>query len=140
MLKHLLLVKGALRLRFLRETRPGRVHDKRITDTTPYPLPAGSPRLQDVGFQACTLDGVDNIQPPKKPRDPELTRAPRAHNRKIARRRVRIEHGNSRVKRCRMLNVTIRVWKAGMREMVMEIGCAFHNVRVRLTPSWAPLV
>jgi hypothetical protein len=24
--------------------------------------------------------------------------------------------------------------------MVMEIGCALHNFRVRLTPSWTPMV
>jgi hypothetical protein len=53
---------------------------------------------------------------------------------------VRIEHVNSRVKRCRMLKEAIRVWKAGIRDMVMEIGCALHNFRVRLTPSWAPMV
>jgi hypothetical protein len=53
---------------------------------------------------------------------------------------VRIEHVNSRVKRCRMLKETIRVWKAGIRDMVMAIGCALHNFRVRLTPSWSPMV
>jgi len=140
MLKNLLLINGALRILVLSETHPGSVHDKRIADTTPYPLPAGSQLLQDVGFQALTLDGVDIIQPTKKPRGQELTRAPRASNRKISRRRVRIEHVNSSVKRCRRLKETIRVWKAGIRDMVMAIGCALHNFRVRLTPSWAPLV
>ena len=140
MLKNLLLINGALRILVLSETHPGSVHDKRIADTTPYPLPAGSQLLQDVGFQALTLDGVDIIQPTKKPRGQELTRAPRASNRKISRRRVRIEHVNSSVKRCRRLKETIRVWKAGIRAMVMAIGCALHNFRVRLTPSWAPLV
>jgi len=140
MLKNLLLSNGALRLLFLSETHPGRVHDKRIADTTPYPLPAGSQLLQDVGLQALTLDGVDILQPTKKPRGQELTRAQRASHRQISRRRVRIEHVNSRVKRCRMLKETIRVWNAGIRDMVMEIGCALHNFRVRLTPSWAPLV
>jgi hypothetical protein len=140
MLKNLLLINRALRMLFLRETHPGSVHDKRLADITPYPLPAGSQLLQDLGFQAFTLDGVDIIQPTKKPRGHELTRVHKARNRKIARRRVRIEHVNSSVKRCRMLKETIRVWKAGIRDMVMEIGCALHNFRVRLTPSWALMV
>ena len=140
MLKNLLLVNRALRILFLSETCPGSVHDKRIADTAPYPLPAGSQLLQDLGFQAFTLDGVDILQPTKKPRGHELTRARHAKNRRLARRRVRIEHVNSSVKRCRMLKETIRVWKAGIRDMVMEIGCALHNFRVRLTPSWAPMV
>jgi hypothetical protein len=140
MLKNLLLINQAWRILFLSETHPGRVHDKRIADTTPDPLATGSQLLQDAGFQAFTLDGVDILQPTKKPRGHELTRAQKARNRKLARRRVRIEHVNSRVKRCRMLKETIRRWKAGIRDLVMEIGCALHNFRVRLTPSWTPMV
>jgi DDE superfamily endonuclease len=140
MLKNLLLINRALHILFLSETHPGRVHDKRLADATPYPLPPGSQLLQDLGFQAFMLEGVDIIQPTKKPRGHELTRAQKARNRRLARRRVRIEHVNSSVKRCRMLKDTIRLWKAGIRDMVMEIGCALHNFRVRLTPSWAPMV
>jgi hypothetical protein len=140
MLKNLLLINQALRILFLSETHPGRVHDKRMADATPYPLPAGSQLLQDLGFQAFTLEGVGILQPAKKPRGKALTRAQKAANRKLARRRVRIEHVNSSVKRCRMLKETIRLWKNGIRDMVMEIGCALHNFRVRLTPSWTPMV
>jgi hypothetical protein len=140
MLKNILLINAALRILFLSETHQGSVHDKRIADTTPYPLPVGSHLLQDLGFQAFTLDGVDIIQPTKKPRGKELTPEPKAGNREVSRRRVRIEHVNSSVKRCRMLKETIRLWKAGIRDMVMEIGCGLHNLRVRLTPSWTPMV
>ncbi len=140
MLKNLLLINAALRILFLSETQPGSVHDKRMADTTPYPLPAGSHLLQDLGFQAFTLEGVDIIQPTKKPRGRELTPEQKEDNREISRRRVRIEHVNSSVKRCRMLKETIRMWKAGIRDMVMEIGCGLHNFRVRVTPSWTPMV
>jgi DDE superfamily endonuclease len=140
MLKNLLLINQALRILFLSETHPGRVHDKRIADTTPSPLPAGSQLRQDLGVQAFTLDGVDILQPTKKPRGHKLTRAQKAGNRQLARRRVRIEHVNSSVKRCRMLKETIRLWKTGIRDMVMEIGCALHNFRVRLTRSWTPMI
>jgi hypothetical protein len=140
MLKNLLLINAALRILFLSETHPGSVHDKRIADTTPYPLPTGSHLLQDTGFQAFTLEGVDILQPTKKPRGKELTAEQKAGNREVSRRRVRIEHVNSSVKRCRMLKETIRMWKEGMRDMVMEIGCALHNFRLRVTPSWTPMV
>jgi len=140
MIKNILLINRALRILFLSETHQGSVHDKRIADTTPYPLPTGSHLLQDLGFQAFTLEGVTIIQPTKKPRGKELTPEQKAGNRAIAQRRVRIEHVNSSVKRCRMLTETIRMWKDGMRDMVMEIGCALHNFRVRLTPSWTPMV
>jgi DDE superfamily endonuclease len=140
MRQNLRLVNRTLRLLCLSETHPGSVHDQRIADMTPYPLPAGSHLLQGLGFQAFTRDGVDSLQPTKKPRGHELTRAQRARNRKLARRRVRIEQVNSSVNRCRMLKETIRWWRTGLRDMVMEIGCALHNFRIRLTPSWAPMV
>lgn len=140
LLKNILLINAAWRILLLRETHPGSVHDQRIADTTPYPLPAGSQLRQDLGFHALTLDGVESIQPTKKPRGKALTRAQQAGNRKISRRRVRIEHVNSCVKRCRMLQETIRLWTAGIRDMVIEIGCALHNLRVRLTLSWTPMV
>ena len=140
MLKNLLLVNKALHILFLSETHPGRVHDQRLADTTPYPLPTGSQLLQDSGFQAFTLDGVDILQPTKKPCGHALTRAQQGRNRKLARRCVRIEPVTSSVKRCRMLKETIRMWKAGVRDMVIEIGRALCNFRFRLTPSWTPIV
>ena len=140
MLKNLLLINAALRILFLSATPPGSVHDKRMADTTPYPLPVGSQLLQDLGFQAFTLEGVDILPPTKKPRGKEWTPGQKADNREIARRRVRIEQVNSSVKRCRILKETIRMWKDGMRDMGMEIGCALHNFRVRVTPSWTPMV
>ena len=43
------------------------------------------------------------------------------------------------VKRCRIVKDRIRLWKKGIRDVVMEICCALHNFRVRLTP-WQPMV
>jgi hypothetical protein len=110
-----------------------------MADATPYPLPAGSHVLQDLGFLAFTLDRVEIIMPTRKPRGRKLTHAPKAANRRIARRRVRIEHVNSRIKRCRIVHDICRLWKAGVRDLVMEVCCAWHNFRVRLTP-WQPMV
>src|SRR5499433_3805347 len=117
----------------------GRVHDKRIADATPYPLPASSRFLQDLGFLAFTLPHVEVIMPTKKPRGRALTRAQKAANRRIACRRVRIEHVNSSVKRCRIVHDTCRLWKAGVCDQVMEVCCGLHNFRIRLTP-WQAMV
>jgi hypothetical protein len=57
----------------------------------------------------------------------------------LARRRVRIEPVHSRVKRCRIVKDTLRLVKAGVRDLVMDICCALHNFRVRLTP-WQPMI
>jgi DDE superfamily endonuclease len=137
--KNVLLIDAALTILFLTDTYAGSTHDKRIADATPYPLPAGSRLLQDLGFLACTLPHVEVIMPTRKPRGRALTRAQKAANRRIARRRVRIEHVNNSVKRCRIVHDTNRLRKAGVRERVMEVCCALHNFRVRLT-QWQPMV
>ena len=123
---------------FLSDTYEGSVHDKRIADSTRYPLPPGSRLLQDLGFLAFTLDKVEIIMPAKKPRGKSLTDEQKAENQQIARRRVRIEHVNSSVKRCRIVKDTIRMFRDDARDMVAEISCALHNFRVRLSP-WKPM-
>jgi DDE superfamily endonuclease len=137
--KHVLLINAALTILFLSETYVGSTHDKRMADTTPYPLPAGSRLRQELGFLAFTLDQVEIIMPTRKPRGRALTRAQKAANRRIARRRVRIEHVNRRIKRCRIVHDTCRLRKPGVRDLLMDICCAWHNFRVRLTP-WQPMV
>src|SRR5712692_6412609 len=72
--KNVLLVNALLTILFLSDTCGGRVHDKRIADATPYPLPAGSRLLQDLGFLAFTLPQVEILMPIKQPRGQELTR------------------------------------------------------------------
>jgi hypothetical protein len=47
LLKNLRLLKRAWCLLCLSETPPGRVHDQRLADRTPYPRPGGSPLRQD---------------------------------------------------------------------------------------------
>ncbi len=106
---------------------------------TPYPLPAGSRLLQDLGFLAFTLPNVEILMPTKKPRGEELTREQQRANQALHHRRLRIEHVHSSVKRCRIVKDRIRLWKEGVRDLVMELCCALHNVRVRLIP-WQPMV
>jgi hypothetical protein len=115
------------------------MHDKPIAAATPYPLPAGSRRLQDLGFLAFTLPQAEILMPIKKPRGEDLTLAQQRANQALNQRRLRIERVKSSVKRCRIVKDRIRLWKAGVRDLVMELCCALHNFRVRLTP-WQPIV
>jgi len=137
--KNVLLINALLLILFLSDTYEGSAHDKRIADGTPYPLPSGSKLLQDLGFLAFVLDGVECITPFKKPRGGTLTDEQKTFNQHLAHRRVRIEHVNSSVKRCRIVKDTIRMFKENARDMVAEICCGLHNFRVRITP-WKPMV
>jgi DDE superfamily endonuclease len=121
------LVHAPLTILFLSDTYAGRVHEKRIAEATPYPLPAGSRLLQDLGFVAFTLPQVAMLMPTKKPRGQELTLEQRVANQALLQRRLRIEHVHSSVKRCRIVKDRIRLWKQGVRDLVMELCCALHN-------------
>jgi DDE superfamily endonuclease len=136
--KNVLLVNALLLILFLSDTYGGRTHDKPIGDATPSPLPARSRLLQDLGFLAFTFPEVVILMPTKKPRGQELTLEEQRANQALNERR-RIEHVNSRVKRCRIVKDRLRLWKHGVRDLVMELCCALHDFRVRLTP-WQPMV
>ena len=138
-MKNVLLVNAPLTILFLSDTYGGRVHDKRIAEATPYPLPAGSQLLQDLGFLAFTLPQVEVVMPTKKPRGQELTVEQQLANEVLNHRRRRIEHVNSSVKRCRIVKDRLRLWKQGVRDLVMARCCALHNFRVRLNP-WLPMI
>ena len=77
--------------------------------------------------------------PTRNPRGQELTVEQRLANETLHKRRLRIEHVNSSVKRCRIVKDRLRLWKQGIHDQVMEICCALHNFRVRLSP-WQPMV
>jgi hypothetical protein len=138
MIKNLLLASESRQALFLSDTYEGSVHDKAIADATPYPLPEGSELLDDLGFVGYTLAGVSHTRPFKKPKGGELSAEQKATNQAIARRRILIEHVISGIKRCRIVKDTIRIWKDGVRDLVMEICCGLHNLRTRSRPQ--PLV
>ena len=95
--------------------------------------------MQDLGFLVFTLPDVEILMPTRKPPGQELALEEKLANQALHHRRLRIEHVNSSVKRCRIVKDRLRLWKQGVRDRVMEICCALHNFRVRLTP-WQPIV
>ena len=86
-MKNVLLVNAPLTILFLSDTYGGRTHDKPIADATPYPLPAGSRLLQDLGFLAFTLPQVERLLPTKKRRGQELTGEPQLAHEALPHRR-----------------------------------------------------
>src|SRR6266581_1406209 len=89
--KNVLLVNALLTILFLSATYGGRVHDLRIAEATPYPLPAGRGLLQDLGFLSFTLPQVEILMPTKKPRGGALSLEQELANQALHQRRLRIE-------------------------------------------------
>lgn len=132
-MKNLLLVQSFLVL-FLSDTFEGSVHDKAIADATPYSLPEDSELVDDLGLLGYLVPGVRHTRPFKKPTGGELTPEQKAHNRRVSQLRVLVEHSITSVKRCRIVKDTIRLWKDGVRDLLMEVCCGLHNFRLRLNP------
>jgi len=137
--KNVLLIHGPLTILLLRATYGGRVHETRIAAATPYPCPAGSRWLQDLGLLACPLPQVEILRPTQKPRGQERALEEKLANQALPYRRLRSEHVHSSVKRGRMVKDRLRLWKQGSRDLVMELCCALHTFRVRLSP-WQSMI
>ena len=59
-----------------------------------------------------------------------MSAADRLLNRIIAGVRIEVEHVIAGVKRCRIVKEVLRLTKAGISDLVMEIACGLHNLRV----------
>jgi hypothetical protein len=118
---------------FVSRSFPGRIHDKTIADTE-YTIPAGYTLLQDTGYQGYRPEGVEIIQPQKKPRGKELTEEQKSVNRQISSFRVRVEHAIGGVKRYRIVKDECRLRKNNFVDHVF-LGCAaLHNFRLKTRP------
>jgi hypothetical protein len=59
-----------------------------------------------------------------------LTEIDKFLNRMISRVRIVVENVISGIKRCRIVKDTLRLTKENVSDMVMEIACGLHNLRV----------
>lgn len=66
----------------------------------------------------------------KKPRGKELAVEDVFLNRIISGFRIEVEHVIAGVKRCRIVKDTFRNTKEGFSDLVMEVACGLHNLRV----------
>jgi len=59
-----------------------------------------------------------------------LSEVDRWLNRIISGTRILVENSIAGVKRCRIVKDTFRNTKAGFSDLVMEVACALHNLRI----------
>jgi len=68
-------------------------------------------------------------------RGAELTAIDKFLNKIISRVRIVVENVISGVKRCPIVKDELRLTKENMSDVVMEIACGLHNLRVRFRQS-----
>ena len=129
--KNILLInESSSKVVYLGPTEPGSKHDKKATDEAALTYPSNATLDQDTGFQGYAPANVLVRQPKKKPRGQELSAADKFLNQIIASVRIEIEHVLAGVKRCRIVKDVLRLTKTGISDLVMEIACGLHNLRV----------
>jgi hypothetical protein len=115
---------------FLSATQPGKKHDKKQADEAALAYPRLATLGKDTGFQGYEPAGVLTWQPTKKPKGQPLSGETRHLNRVLASTRIGVEHALAGVKRSRIVSDLFRNTKVGFTDMVMEVACALHNLRV----------
>jgi len=115
---------------YLSGTYEGKKHDKKICDEENPAFPGGSTVFKDTGFQGYEPENAACHQPEKKPRGKELPAEDKIFNKMISGVRVIAEHVIAGVKRLRIVKDVLRNTKEGFADLVMEIACGLHNLRV----------
>ena len=101
-----------------------------MADTEQIVYALGTTLFQDTGFQGYAPAGVCVQQPQKKPKGKELDLGDRFLNGILAAVRIVVEHSISGIKRCRIVKEVLRTTKEGFSDLIMEVACALHNLRV----------
>ena len=130
-IKNLTLCDDSQYIFYLSAIEVGSCHDKAMADEYPIDLPQGSVLKQDLGFLGHAPEGVIVEVPFKKPRKAELSFSQKLYNKLLSSTRITVEHANSGIKRLRIVKDTIRLHTTPIRDRVMVIACALHNLRVK---------
>jgi hypothetical protein len=115
---------------YLSRTTPGKTHDKKLADAEQLAYPSGATLGKDTGFQGYEPPGVVTYQPKKKPKQRKLACEEKVLNRIFAAVRIQVEHVIAGVKRCRIVKDTLRNTKTGFADIVIEVACSLHNLRM----------
>jgi hypothetical protein len=112
----------------------GATHDKKIADLEGlfFSNQKAITQYQDTGYQGYNPDNVTIIQPLKKPKARELTDDEKEENKKISSKRVIVEHAIGGMKILRIIKDEIRIYKESTRNIIMQIACAIHNLKMSM--------
>lgn len=131
--KNAVIVTMACLVIFVSQTVSGKTHDKKMADTM-YSFPVPCTLYQDTGYQGYEPEGVEIIQPVKKPKGKELSRQDKEYNKKVSAIRVRIEHVIGSAKVMRIVKDECRLRANNFVENIFSTCMALHNLRIKINP------
>ena len=130
-MKNLVIVnEDSHRIEYLSPTVEGKKHDKTLAEELQLVLPPAATVLKDKAFEGFEVPGACHYQPKKKPRGGELSPLQKTLNSVISGVRLVVEHVIAGLKRCRIVKDIFRNTAEQFDDLVMEIACGLHNLRV----------
>ncbi|UZR99285.1 transposase family protein [Chondrinema litorale] len=127
--KHLAIGDSAGYIHYMTPAYQGSIHDKTIWNDLNIQAMSIN-LLADLGFQGAQHNHPNIILPYKTPKNAKLTDLQKQINQVINSLRVRIEHAFAGVKRLKIIRNKIRLRTEDVRDSVMMIATALHNLRV----------
>ena len=118
------------RVLYLSTTQVGSVHDKKIMDKEELQTTIQAKMGLDLGFEGLEIANVGIVLPKKKPKGKELSELEKHQNTCFARRRIRVEHAISGIKRNRSVQDIYRNIKENTEDLLMTVAIGLHNLRV----------
>ena len=128
-IKNLALTNDQNQVLFLSHSFEGATHDKAIWNDSQIQL-GDQPLLADLGFLGIDKTHPTAMIPFKKPRNGALRETQKQINKALSRLRVRIEHVFAAIKRLKIIREKIRLKSYDIRDQMMRIAAAIHNLRI----------
>ncbi len=129
--KNLLLInENTKKVVYLSATVEGKKHDKKLADESHISYPENASMGARYWFSRLSAKRRSGAATQKKVRGEQLTAIDKFFNKIISRVRIVVENVISGVKRCRIVKDKLRLTKENISDVVMEIACGLHNLRV----------
>lgn len=128
MIKNLAITDPRGYVLFVSDSYEGRIHDKPIGEDLSIEIPEKK-MLVDLGFLGIEKSYPNVMMTYKKPKNGELTREEKKINRIISQLRIRLEHAFGGIKCLKIIRNMIRLKSSDIRDQMMRIATALHNLR-----------
>ena len=129
-IKNIISVTPSRKVVLLGKTRPGSWHDKKCIDKENWKFPHKSTILGDRGFAGYEQPNAEVKTPHRRPNNASTPKKNLPFNKKLAKKRIVVEHAISGIKRSRIVSDILRTRKFAFSDKAMLISCALHNFRI----------
>jgi hypothetical protein len=127
--KHLCVSDKRKRILYASRHYPGKTHDKTmlLEESSSKKMLQRVKKLFDLAFLGIDSEYKNVVLPNKKPKGKELTKSQKESNKRLSKKRVKIENAFAGVKRMRIVYNVSRTRKTELIDQTFLITCGIWN-------------